>query len=159
MTDSRKDRVVARLRKSTAETIRDNLFLVTIMVMGLCLTPVGIASMIAEDGTASGGSSSSSSDILIALGVAFIIPGAVGIYMMLATRQVAKGLHERFNDMNKILDTHTEILKSIASSQKEIASSQKEIASSQKETVSTLRDMASSLERIDKKLDNNSSIR
>ena len=33
------------------------------------------------------------------------------------TRQVAKNLHKQFNNQNKILEMHTEILKDIASSQ------------------------------------------
>ena len=42
-------------------------------------------------------------ETLVVLGTAFIISGAVGIYMMLATRQVARKPPERFNEQNIIL--------------------------------------------------------
>ena len=86
------------------------------------------------------------SEMLRALGAAFIIAGAVGIYMMLATRQVAKKPHERFNEQNTILATHTDILNKMDNSLKEIASSQKEI-------VSSLKGIDSKLQSIDGKLD------
>jgi len=56
--------------------------------------------------------------------------------MMLAMRQVARKLHERFNEQNGILNSHTSILREIASSQKDMAS--------------TLNDVASTLRRIEK---------
>ncbi len=46
--------------------------------------------------------------------------------MMLATRNVAKNLHERFNELNTILTRMDDSLDKIASSQKEIASSQQQ---------------------------------
>ena len=74
-------------------------------------------------------------ETVLVLGIAFIITSSVGIHMMLTTRKVAIGLHDRFNELNNVLrdiaSTQNSILKEIASSQKEIASSQKEIASSQ----------------------------
>ncbi len=109
-------------------------------------------------------------EMLIALGAAFIIAGVVGVYMMLATRDVAHKLYRRFNEQNEILESHTKILKEnhieisgilkeIASSQKETASSQKEtsnslkeIASSQKETSNSLKDMTGILKKIEDKL-------
>ena len=94
-------------------------------------------------------------EMLIALGAAFIIAGVVGVYMMLATRDVAHKLYRRFNEQNEILESHTKILKEnhietsgilkeIASSQKETSNSLKEIASSQKETSNSLKEIASS---------------
>ena len=78
-------------------------------------------------------------ETLIVLGIAFIITSSVGIHMMLTTRRVASGLHDRFNELNNVLrdiaSSQNSILMEIASSQNsilmEIASSQKEIASSQ----------------------------
>ena len=115
------------MRESIKGTTRDNVFLFVILALGAGLLVIGIIPPYIEP--------------TVLLGAAFIIAASVGIYMMLATRQVAKNLHERFNEMNDILTSHTNILKEIASSQKEIASSQKEIASSQKETASTLKNI------------------
>ncbi len=102
-------------------------------------------------------------DMLIALGAAFIIAGAVGIYMMLATRQVAKKLHERFNvqntilqkleenseNQNEILESHTKIMNKMDDSLRYIASSQKDIASSQNQNHSEMIDV---LKKIENKL-------
>ena len=71
---------------------------------------------------------------------------STGIYMMLATRQVAKKLHERFNVQNDILSSHTDILKDMASSQKDIASSQKETLSSQKQNHSEMIEILKKIE-------------
>ncbi len=76
--------------------------------------------------------------------------------MMLATDNVAKKLHERFNEQNTILKhldersgKQTEILKEIASSQKEMISSQKEMISSQKQNHTEMIDI---LKKIESKL-------
>ena len=82
-----------------SEIIRDNAFLFAIVGAGAAIVMLG--------------STPPHSEMLQALGAAFIIAGAVGIYMMLATRQVARKLHERFNEQN-------DILKEIASSLKNI---------------------------------------
>ncbi len=119
--------------------IKNNGFLFGIVGIGIGILIFGAAPPYAE--------------AMAVLGAAFIIAGAVGIYMMLATDNVAKKLHERFNEQNTILKhidersgKQTEILKEIASSQKEIASSQKEIASTQKEMASTLKSIDSKIE-------------
>ena len=116
-------------------------------------------------------------EMYLPLGAAFIIAAGVGIYMMLATRQVAKNLYKQFDDQNKTLkENHTEItsslkemdtslketssslkematsLKEMATSQKETSSSLKEMATSQKETSSSLKEMADILKRIETKL-------
>ncbi len=90
------------------------------------------------------------------IGTAFIIAGGVGIYMMLATRQVAKKLHQRFNEQNDLLKRldessgkQTDVLKMMDGSLKEIASSQKEIASSQKQNHTEMIDV---LKKIENKL-------
>ena len=116
--------------KDIGYILQDNAVLFAIVVTGAAILATG--------------SISPHSEMLQALGAAFIIAGSVGIYMMLATRQVAKNLHKQFNNQNKILEMHTEILKDIASSQKDIASSQKDIASSQKDIASSQKDIASS---------------
>ena len=86
------------MKQNMVDTIKDNTFLFVIVLSGGIILAIGYAPPY--------------HDMLIALGAAFIIAGAVGIYMMLATRQVAKKLHERFNVQN-------DILKDIASSQKQ----------------------------------------
>ncbi len=100
--------------KDMSDILRDNAFLFGITIVGGIILGIGYAPPYY--------------DMLVALGAAFIIAGGVGIYMMLATRQVAKKLHQRFNEQNDILKENqketSEILKEIASSQKEIASSQ-----------------------------------
>ncbi len=116
------------------DAIKDNAILFAIVAIGGAILIIGYVPPYHE--------------MLIALGAAFIIAGGVGIYMMLATRQVAKNLHERFNVQNEILKKNqletSGILKDIASSQKDIASSQKDIASSQKDIASSQKDIASS---------------
>jgi uncharacterized membrane protein len=94
------------------DAIKDNAVLFAIVAIGGAILIIGYVPPYHE--------------MLIALGAAFIIAGGVGIYMMLATRQVAKNLHERFNVQNEILkkldgnsSKQTEILKDIASSQKQ----------------------------------------
>ena len=97
--------------------------------------------------------------------------------MMITTRNVAKGLHARFDEQNDILreiassqkeiassqnkalaiaSSQNDILREIASSQKEIASSQtdmlKEIASSQKEIASSQRNVEGILKNIEAKI-------
>ena len=108
-----------KIRDRIQNTTKDNRLLFVIVGLGASILSLGIIPPYAE--------------MLVALGAAFIIAGGVGIYMMLSTRQVAKELHNRLNDQNKILERldknsskQTGILKDIASSQKEIASSQKQ---------------------------------
>ncbi len=98
-------------------------------------------------------------EMYLPLGAAFIIAAGVGIYMMLATRQVAKNLYKQFDDQNKVLkrlDTNsskqTFILEKITSSLKEMDTSLKEMATSQKETSTSLKEMADILKRIETKL-------
>lgn len=52
-------------------------------------------------------------NMAMSTGIAFISAGAVGIYMMLSTRQVARGLHERFNEQNKLLSQIVDVLQRI----------------------------------------------
>ncbi len=81
-------------------------------------------------------------EMYLPLGAAFIIAAGVGIYMMLATRQVAKNLYKQFDDQNKTLkENHTEI-----------TTSQKETSSSLKEMATSLKEMADILKRIETKL-------
>ncbi len=91
------------------DTIRDNTFLFAIVALGFVILGFGHFPP--------------HSEMPIALGAAFIIAGGAGIYMMLATRQVAKKLHERFNELNDTIKQNhsetTEILKEMASSQKQ----------------------------------------
>ena len=96
-------------KTNISDQVKDNRWLFVIVSLGIGLLITGVVLW---------------NETLVAIGAAFIIAGGVGIYMMLATRQVAKQLHLRFNEQNEILDTQTGILKDIASSQKEIASSQ-----------------------------------
>ena len=144
-------------KTNISDQVKDNRWLFVIVSLGIGLLITGVVLW---------------NETLVAIGAAFIIAGGVGIYMMLATRQVAKQLHLRFNEQNEILDTQTgilkrldvnsskqndilerldvnsskqtDILREIASSQKEMASSQKEMASSQKEIASSQKEMASS---------------
>ena len=74
-------------------------------------------------------------EMYLAAGIAFIVAGFVGVHMMFATKQVAKGLHERFNEQNTILKKMDGTPVGIAASQ--------EAAASQKETISTLKEMSS----------------
>ena len=118
--------------KHMRDTVTDNAFLFAITLAGAVILSIGYAPPY--------------HDMQVALGAAFIIAGAVGIYMMLATRQVAKKLHERFNVQNgilenntMILESHTKIMNKMDDSLRDIASSQKDIASSQKDTVEILK--------------------
>jgi len=120
-----------------SDAVRDNAFLFAIVASGTVILAIGL---------------SLDSEMMQALGAAFIIAGSVGIYMMLATRQVARKLHERFNEQNGILNSHTSILRDIVSSQKETASTLREIVVSQKNMESTLNDVASTLKRIEDKM-------
>ncbi len=110
-------------RTSISENIKDNGWLFTILFLGTGLLIPGMVSW---------------NQFFIAIGVAFIIAASVGIYMMLATRQVAKNLYKRFDELDKTL--------------KEMATSQTEMATSQKETSSSLKEMADILKRIETKL-------
>ncbi len=109
-------------KTNISDQVKDNRWLFVIVSLGIGLLITGVVLW---------------NETLVAIGAAFIIAGGVGIYMMLATRQVAKQLHLRFNEQNEILDTQTGILKDIASSQKEMGKSLKEITSSQKEIASS----------------------
>ena len=128
--------------KNLSEIVMDNSFLIAIVAAGAVILSAGLDPF--------------HSEMLQALGGAFIIAGSVGIYMMLATRRVVRSLHKRFDALDDTLKTHTEILKEIASSQKEMASSQKEMASSQNqnhgELMGVMTRVISSLEKIEKKL-------
>ena len=140
---------IRKIPSKIQDTTKDNQWLFVIVCLGIGILALGIIPPYAE--------------MLVALGAAFIIAGGVGIYMMLATRQVAKKLHKRFNEQNEILESHTKILKEnqketsgilkeIASSQKDTSNSLKEIASSQKDTSNSLKDMTGILKRIEDKL-------
>ena len=91
-------------KTNISDQVKDNRWLFVIVSLGIGLLITGVVLW---------------NETLVAIGAAFIIAGGVGIYMMLATRQVAKQLHLRFNEQNDILDTQTGILKDIASSQKQ----------------------------------------
>jgi len=120
-----------------SDAVRDNAFLFAIVASGTVILATGL---------------SLDSEMMQALGAAFIIAGSVGIYMMLATRQVARKLHERFNEQNGILNSHTAILREIVSSQKDMAVTLREIVSSQNNMAVTLDNMASTLRRIEDKM-------
>ena len=129
---------IRKIRDRIQNTTKDNRLLFVIVSLGIGILALGIIPPYAE--------------MLIALGAAFIIAGSVGIYMMLSTRQVAKELHKRFDEQNKVLerlDTNsskqTFILEKITSSLKEMDTSQKEMATS-------LKEMADILKRIETKL-------
>ncbi len=117
-------------KTNISDQVKDNRWLFVIVSLGIGLLITGVVLW---------------NETLVAIGAAFIIAGGVGIYMMLATRQVAKKLHLRFNEQNVILtkldessNKQTEILKDIASSQKEMGKSLKEITSSQKQNHSEM---------------------
>ena len=120
--------------RNTSGRIKENILLIVLMALGIGIVVYGL---IPPYDKAVG-----------AFGSAFIIASFVGIYMMMTTHDVARKLHERFNDQNAILGTHTVILKEIVSTQKEMSSSLKEISSTQKEIVSTQKEMSSSLKEI-----------
>ena len=112
---------IRKIRDRIQNTTKDNRLLFVIVSLGIGILALGIIPPYAE--------------MLIALGAAFIIAGSVGIYMMLSTRQVAKELHKRFDEQNKVLerlDTNsnkqTFILEKITSSLKEMDTSLKEMA-------------------------------
>ena len=83
------------------DRIRDNKFLTTIILIGISL---GLIPPFNET--------------FFTLGAAFIIAGGVGTLMMNTTKNVAKNLHERFNEL-------TPILKRIDSSLEDISASEK----------------------------------
>ena len=105
-----KNTVSATTAKNIRELIRDNKFLFMLVGIGTIVLATGIAI----------GNYPPYHEIFIAIGAALIIAGGVATYMMSTTRQVAKSLHERFNEQNVILGTHTKILKEIASTLKSI---------------------------------------
>ena len=81
-----------------SDILMDNALLFAIVAAGIVIA--GIGTVLPH------------SEMLQALGAAFIA-GAVGIYMMLATRQVAKKPHERFNEQNEILGKMASSLENI----------------------------------------------
>ena len=135
------------------DILSENHYLVSVLVVGFILVLSGFVPEYRET--------------VFFLGIALIITSSVGIHMMLTTRRVASGLHDRFDKLNDIASSQNSILEEIASSQKEIASSQnsilEEIASSQKEIASSqnsiLKEIASTqhnvediLKRIEEKI-------
>ena len=84
---------------------------------------------------------------------AFIIASCVGIYMMITTHEVARKLHERFNEQNVILETHTVILNRMDGSLEEMSSTLKEVSSTLKEVSSTQKEMSLTLKSIDSKIE------
>ena len=142
------------------ELIMDNRFLFVLVGIGTGVLLIGIAI----------GSHPPYHEIFIALGAALIIASAVAIYMMATTRQVAKNLHERFNELTQTLkENHTETicllkkmdgsLTNMAVSQENMAVSQENMAVSIKNMAVSIKNMASSqkdiitvLKRIDSKM-------
>ena len=128
------------------DILSENHYLVSVLVSGFILALFGFVPEYRET--------------VLFLGIAFIITSGVGIHMMLTTRKVASGLHDRFDKLNDVLldiaSSQNSILKEIASSQnsilKEIASSQKEIASSQKEIASSQHNVEDILKKIEEKI-------
>ena len=131
------NKIVAGIR----DILSENHYLVSVLVAGFILVLFGFVPEYRET---------------VFLGIALIITSSVGIHMMLTTRRVASGLHDRFDKLNDIASSQNRILEEIASSQKEIASSQKEIASSQnsilKEIASTQHNVEDILKRIEEKI-------
>ena len=76
-------------KTNISDQVKDNRWLFVIVSLGIGLLITGVVLW---------------NETLVAVGAAFIIAGGVGIYMMLATRQVAKQLHLRFNEQNDILE-------------------------------------------------------
>ena len=120
-----------KIRDRIQNTTKDNRLLFVIVSLGIGILALGIIPPYAE--------------MLIALGAAFIIAGSVGIYMMLSTRQVAKELHKRFDEQNKVLER----LDTNSSKQTFIL---KEMDTSLKEMDTSLKEMADILKRIETKL-------
>ncbi len=103
--------------RNVRDVLLDNAYLFALFGAGVVLLHLGIVPEYRET--------------LIVMGAAFIVASSIGIYMMITTRNVAKGLHARFDEQN-------DILREIAASQKEIAASQDkslDIAASQNETL------------------------
>ena len=114
------------------DVIWRNMFLMVVIGIGACSTALWAAGN-TEYGP---------------FGIAFIIAGAVGVYMMVTTHKISVHLHERLDETNVILSSHTNLLQEMGSSLKGIVSSQKELVSSQKEIMSSLQDLASSQKEI-----------
>ena len=119
------------------DVIWRNMFLVVVIGIGVCSTVIWAAGN-TEYGP---------------FGIAFIIAGAVGVYMMVTTHKISVHLHERLDETNVILSSHTNLLQEMGSSLKDIKSSQKEMASSLKDITSSQKEMSSTLKEISKKLD------
>jgi len=81
-------RWIMRANREIQDIIGNNAFLFAIVVAGIVIMAIGYTPYV---------------ETLVVLGTAFIISSAVGIYMMLATRQVARKPPERFNEQNIIL--------------------------------------------------------
>ena len=131
--------------RNTRGVLLENVYLFALFGIGAVLLPLGFVPEYRET--------------LIVLGVALIVSSSIGIYMMITTRNVAKGLHARFDEQNDILREIASLQKEIASSQTkalDIASSQKEIASSQsdmlKEIASSQRNIEGILKNIEDKI-------
>ena len=77
-------------------------FLIALVISGVFLLAIGVAAPYTE--------------IQVAVGATFIIAGAVAIYMMFTTSDVAQKIYERFDKLDDTLKSHTEILKEMASS-------------------------------------------
>ena len=133
-------------RNTRNRIIKENTFLVVLMGLGIGIVVYGVVPPYAES--------------VWVLGAAFIIASCVGIYMMITTHEVARKLHERFNEQNVILETHTVILnkmdgslEEISSTQKEMSSTLKEVSSTLKEVSSTQKEMSLTLKSIDSKIE------
>lgn len=72
-------------------------------------------------------------------GAVFIMAGT-GVYTMIAARKISGHLHERLDETNTILSSHTNLLQEMGSSLKDLASSQKEMAT-------TLKDISRKLDK------------
>ena len=139
---------MVEIRKPLRDLMRHSAFLVILGISGVIILTNGF--------------NPPWNDLSIAIGTTFIISTGVGVYMMVMSHNVAKGLHGRFDKLGITLNDHhqevtgilrenhvetTGILREIASSQKEIALSQKEIALSQKEMAASLKNIEHILDK------------
>ncbi len=118
-------------KTNISDQVKDNRWLFVIVSLGISLLITGVVLW---------------NETLVAIGAAFIIAGGVGIYMMLATRQVAKQLHLRFNEQNDILkrldvnsSKQNDILKRLDVNSTKQTDILREIASSQNNVVDALK--------------------
>ena len=142
------------------ELVKDNRFLFVLVGIGTGVLLIGVAI----------GSHPPYHEIFIALGAALIIASAVAIYMMATTRQVAKNLHERFNELTQTLkENHVETtgllkkmdgsltnmtvsMKNMAVAITNMAVSQENMAVSLENVASSQKDIITILKRIDSKM-------